>query len=112
MLCGLAAQTSPAESGQYLSTEADKAYVASVIKKIRSNVTYRAPAQSAENPRVVFRVIQLPSGEVVSVTQVLSSGIPAFDDAVERGIRRASPLPKRRDGSVEHELVIEYLFTN
>jgi colicin import membrane protein len=39
---------------------------------------------------------------------VRSSGLPDFDSAVQRGIWKASPLPKRRDGKVEHALVVEY----
>jgi colicin import membrane protein len=37
-----------------------------------------------------------------------SSGIPAFDDAVEKAIAKSSPLPKKKDGSVERDLEVSY----
>ena len=42
----------------------------------------------------MFRVVQLPTGEIIEVTLVKSSGLRAYDDAVERAIRKSSPLPK------------------
>jgi colicin import membrane protein len=48
------------------------------------------------------------SGEVTDVSLVSSSGLPDFDLAVQRGILRASPLPKKNDGSVEPEIVISF----
>jgi colicin import membrane protein len=51
--------------------------------------------------RPSFQVEQLPTGEILSVRKTKSSGMPAFDDAVERGINKSSPLPKKKDGTVE-----------
>jgi colicin import membrane protein len=34
--------------------------------------------------------------------------VPAFDDAVEKGINKSSPLPKKKDGTVERSLVINF----
>ena len=41
-----------------------------------------------------FEVTQLPSGEVLDVKLRRSSGNPTLDAAVERAIRKSSPLPK------------------
>ena len=60
------------------------------------------------NPTVSFKVEQLPTGEVVSVRKVKSSGIPEFDDAVERSINKSSPLPKKKDGTVERSLSVNF----
>ena len=46
------------------------------------------------NPKAVFEATQLPSGEVISVRVLVSSGNKALDEAVERAIRKSSPLPK------------------
>lgn len=89
-------------------TAPDKAYVVSVIDKIRSNVVYDDPSHGSENPRVVYRVLLLPGGEVMSVDRIRESGNSDFDMAVQNGIWKASPLPKRSDGPVEHALVIAY----
>jgi len=42
----------------------------------------------------VFSVVQLPTGEIIEINRVKSSGNRAYDDAVERAIRKSSPLPK------------------
>jgi colicin import membrane protein len=60
------------------------------------------------NPEVVFQVEQLPTGEILSVRKTKSSGIAAFDDAVERGINKSSPLPKKKDGTVERSLPVSF----
>lgn len=108
MFLGAAAQMTGVNPRQHSLTAVDKAYVVSVINKIRSNVVYEDPSHGFENPRVVYRVLLLPTGEVMSVDRVLSSGAPDFDIAVQKGIWRASPLPKRSDGDVEHALIIGY----
>lgn len=59
--------------------------------KVRGNVL-RPPGVTGD-PEAVFHVVQLPTGEVLSVRLVRSSGNPALDDAIERAIRRSSPLP-------------------
>jgi colicin import membrane protein len=50
----------------------------------------------------------LPTGEIISVKLVKSSGIAAFDDAVEKGILKSSPLPKKKNGTVERTLEIAF----
>ncbi|VXB15029.1 cell envelope integrity protein TolA [Massilia sp. 9I] len=78
----------------------DDGYVAALTAAIKSATSYGGSTTMAGNPRAVFKVEQLPTGEVMSVRLVKSSGVPEFDRAVENGIRKASPLPKRKDGTV------------
>jgi colicin import membrane protein len=105
---GAVAQVAPVNAGSRSLTAADKAYVTAIINKIRANVAYDDPSHGSDNPRVIYRVLLLPTGEVMSVDRVFESGTPDFDMAVQKGIWRASPLPKRSDGQVEHAIVIEY----
>ncbi|TDN51399.1 TolA protein [Azoarcus indigens] len=70
---------------------AGDAYQNAIRTKVRGNLL-RPPGLSG-NPEAVFEVDQLPSGEVLNVTLKRSSGIPALDEAIERAIRRSSPLP-------------------
>jgi colicin import membrane protein len=107
-LHGAVAQETTLSAASRSLTSADKAYVAAIINKLRANVLYDDSSHGSENPKVVYRVLLLPTGEVMSVDRVLESGTPDFDTAVQKGIWRASPLPKRSDGQVEHALVIEY----
>jgi colicin import membrane protein len=86
----------------------DKGYIAGIAAKIKSNTTYPGSTDVPGNPEVVFQVEQLPTGEILSVRKTKSSGIPAFDDAVERGINKSSPLPKKKDGTVERSLPVSF----
>ena len=66
-------------------------YRAAIAAKVRGNLL-RPPGLSG-NPEAEFEVDQLPSGEVLNVRLRRSSGVPALDEAIERAIRRSSPLP-------------------
>ena len=67
-------------------------YVGRIRAKVRGN--WILPQDLRANPEAVFSVVQLPTGEVLSVKLVRSSGIAAYDDAVERAILKSSPLPR------------------
>lgn len=51
------------------------------------------PPNLQGNPQVEFDVVLIPGGEVLTVKLRRSSGVPAYDSAVERAILKASPLP-------------------
>ena len=67
-------------------------YIARIQAKVKSN--WRLPLDLKGNPVATFDVVQLPTGEVLTVKLARSSGIPAYDQEVERAILRSSPLPK------------------
>jgi len=62
--------------------------------KIRGNIRSFIVDQVQGNPQAVFHVALLPTGEVLTVTMVKSSGNKAYDDEVQRAISASSPLPK------------------
>ena len=66
------------------------------IDKIRSRIrgNINLPPDIAGNPEAIFDVVQLPTGEIIDVKLRKSSGVRAYDDAVQRGILKSSPLPK------------------
>ncbi|MHB8666827.1 MAG: energy transducer TonB [Burkholderiales bacterium] len=86
------AEQAQREAATVAAATADAAYVARLQGKIKSNVVL--PPDIPGNPEAIFDVVQLPDGEVMSVTLRKSSGIQAYDAAVERAIRKSSPLPK------------------
>ena len=86
----------------------DSGYLASIRGKVKSTTSYAGDTDVAGNPTAEFRIEQLPTGEIISARLVKSSGIASFDDAVEKGIVKASPLPKKKDGTVERTLVIAF----
>jgi len=67
-------------------------YIARIRAKVKSN--WILPIEMKGNPEAIFNVVQLPTGEVLTVKLVRSSGIAAYDQAVEHAILRSSPLPK------------------
>nr|WP_308700674.1 cell envelope integrity protein TolA [Pseudoduganella rivuli] len=83
----------------------DAGYQAAIRAKVQSNVSYSGAKQDVE---AVFRVAQLPTGEIVSVRKVKSSGNPAYDSAVENAINKSSPLPKKKDGTVDRDLELVF----
>jgi colicin import membrane protein len=79
---------------QLAQSARDKAladYVNRIRAKVRQN--WILPQDLQGNPEAVFDVVQLPTGEVLSVKLAKSSGNPAYDAAVERAILKSSPLP-------------------
>jgi colicin import membrane protein len=55
------------------------------------------PPNLTGNPQVEFEVVLIPGGEVLTLKMRRSSGVPAYDAAVERAIIKASPLPLPAD---------------
>jgi colicin import membrane protein len=80
------------EAAEAAAATANAAYVAKLQGKIKSNVV--VPPDIPGNAEAIFDVVQLPDGEVMSTKLRKSSGFQAYDDAVERAIRKSSPLPK------------------
>lgn len=78
--------------------QAEATYTDRIKGKIRGNLVQ--PPNLKGNPVAMFLVTQLPSGEVLEVKLRRSSGNPLYDDAVERAIRKSSPLPRPDDSSL------------
>lgn len=96
------------EAAKSTASRIDSGYLASITSKIKSTTSYAGSTDVAGNPKVVFKVEELPTGEIISVRLVKSSGIAAFDEAVERGINKASPLPKKKDGTVARTVEVAF----
>ena len=69
-----------------------EAYAGRIKAKIRGNIVL--PPDLKGNPEAIFDVVQLPTGEVLSVKLRKSSGHAGYDEAVERAVLKASPLPR------------------
>lgn len=103
------ANAAAAEAEQRASSnKRGKADYANKIRgKIRGNIVLPQTIQG--NPEAVFLVDQLPGGEVLEVRLKRSSGNASLDAAIERAIRKSSPLPKPDDPSLfERTLEIKY----
>jgi colicin import membrane protein len=100
--------TSTGKAEKSTAPRSDPGYSAAITAKVKGNTSYAGSLDEPGNPTATFRVEQLPTGEIISVKKIKSSGVPSFDDAVEKGISKSSPLPKKKDGTVERSLVIEF----
>lgn len=86
----------------------DTGYMAAIAQKIKNASRYVGDQDVPGNPAVEFKIEQLPTGEIISVRKTKSSGIPAFDEAIERAINNSSPLPKKKDGTVVRSIDIRF----
>jgi colicin import membrane protein len=73
-------------------TSPDAGYIDRIRTAIKSRIVL--PLDIKGNPEAIFDVIQLPSGDVMEVKLVTSSGNQLYDDAVAGAIKKSSPLPK------------------
>ena len=72
--------------------KADADYIRRIQAKVRGNVV--VPPDMPGNPEAIFDVVQLPTGEIIDVQLRKSSGVRAYDEAVQRAILKSSPLPR------------------
>ena len=67
-------------------------FVTAPATPTRGNVIL--PPELPGNPEAIFEVVQLPTGEIIDVQLRKSSGVKAYDEAVQRAILKSSPLPR------------------
>ena len=79
-----------AENAARARAEGD--WIRRIQAKVRGNVIL--PPDLAGNPEAIFDVVQLPTGEILDVQLRKSSGVRAYDEAVQRAILKSSPLPR------------------
>jgi len=86
-------QADAARAAAAARAKAMNEYIGRIQAVIRGNIPLTAIEGIPGNPTALVDVVQLPTGEVLSVTIRKSSGYPRYDEAIERAIRKASPLP-------------------
>lgn len=94
---------------QYEQSEVSK-YKGLIRGQITRNWIFPASYQKGMKCKVLVRLI--PSGDVVSVRIIQSSGNSAFDRSVELAVNKASPLPvpKPSSGLFDHFREVEFVF--
>ncbi len=75
--------------------QAVQTYTAAIYQQVYRN--WNRPPSARLGMQVVLRVELVPTGEVVSVSVVRSSGNAAFDRSAEQAVRGASPLEVPRE---------------
>jgi colicin import membrane protein len=84
----------------------DGGYNAKVAAAVRANTIYAQEVQG--NPRAEFDVRLQPNGKIASVKLIKSSGVPAWDLAAERAIRRTDPFPCPNTGACLPALTVSH----
>jgi len=79
-----------AEAAALAQARAD--YVRRIQAKVKGNVAL--PPDLPGTVEAIFEVVQLPTGEIIEAVLRKSSGVRAYDDAVQRAIAKSSPLPR------------------
>ncbi len=85
-------------------------YKGLIRNQITRNWIFPASYQKGMKCKILVRLI--PSGDVVSVRVIQSSGNSAFDRSVEMAVNKASPLPvpKSSTGLFDHFREVEFVF--
>ncbi len=86
------AQREQASVADAAKARANADYIRRIQAKVKGNVV--VPPEIAGNPEAIFDVVQLPTGEIIDAQLRKSSGNRAYDEAVQRAIIKASPLPR------------------
>ncbi|MET0542226.1 MAG: cell envelope integrity protein TolA [Variovorax sp.] len=82
-------------------------YGARIAAAVRPNITFPDADLVNGNPAAEFDVSLAPDGTIVNVKLRKSSGIPGWDDAAERGLRKTDKLPRDTDGRIFPSLIVE-----
>jgi colicin import membrane protein len=87
----------------------DPSYAGKIAAKIKSNMAYVGPDMAASNPTVDFSIDLFPDGSLRGPPRkTKSSGVVAFDDAVERAIIKSAPYPADKSGNVPATIPLTY----
>ncbi|HVG05665.1 MAG TPA: TonB C-terminal domain-containing protein [Burkholderiaceae bacterium] len=85
-------------------------YAAQVITCIRPHIIFNVPDGVRPQQYVAeFEVMLLPTGEQGTDPKLLkASGLPPYDQAVERAIRRCNPFPPPKEGTMPRSVRLSF----
>ena len=69
-------------------------WAARVKSAIRENTTFSPPPDMSGNPQVIFRITLSPDCALGRIERISPSGVPSWDQAAERAIRKTNPFPR------------------
>ncbi|MDR7050003.1 colicin import membrane protein [Duganella sp. 3397] len=104
-ITGSAAKGSTGTAAQSTGGKVDGGYAAAIRTKVKNNLVYGGTDDSLT---ATYKITQLPTGEIIGVRKVKGSTSPAYDSAIENAIAKSSPLPKKKDGTVEREIELVF----
>lgn len=91
------------------NNRADPSYAGRIAAKIKSNMVYLGADHGSDNPTVDFVINLFPDGSLKGPPRkTKSSGVAAFDDAVQRAITKSAPYPADKSGNVPSTIPLTY----
>jgi colicin import membrane protein len=105
-----AGATGPTVAASPGSPGLSDSYRGQIVSCIRPFIAFNVPEGLRPKQHIAeFEVNLLPSGEQVGAPRLLAaSGLPAFDQAVERAIRRCDPFPRPREGAMPRSVRLAF----
>jgi colicin import membrane protein len=98
-----------ADRNQQGGTGGNDGYANLVRACVKAGVIYPGGDTTGKNPTAIFDVQLLPTGQQAGPPRLKqSSGVSAFDAAVENGIRRCDPFPRPPSGRFESTITVQY----
>jgi colicin import membrane protein len=87
----------------------DPGYAGRIAAKIKSNMVYVGNDSGPDNPTVDYVINLFPDGSLKGAPRkTKSSGVTAFDEAVERAITKSAPYPADKSGNVPSTIPLTY----
>jgi colicin import membrane protein len=86
----------------------DAGYAALLAGIIKPRIIFAVPDGTPASVHADFEVDLLPTGEILAVRLIRPSGLPGYDAAVERAIRRTDPFPRKPDGTVDRTIRLTF----
>jgi colicin import membrane protein len=85
-------------------------YRGQVVGCVRPHIVFNVPDNVRPKQYVAeFEVVLLPTGEQAGAPRLVKgSGLAAYDQAVERAIRRCDPFPRPKEGSMPRNLTLTF----
>ncbi|MFM9922632.1 cell envelope integrity protein TolA [Variovorax sp. H27-G14] len=81
-------------------------YGGRIAAAVRPNITFPDADTVNGNPAAEFEVSLAPDGTIVGVKLSKSSGLPGWDEAAERGLRKTDKVPRDTDGRIFPSLIV------
>jgi colicin import membrane protein len=83
-------------------------YGARVRARVRPNITYADLNNIRGNPEAEVEIRTLPDGTIVGINLTRPSGVPSWDNAVQRAIEKTQIMPRDVDGRVPSPITIVF----
>lgn len=90
------------------SQGSDTGYGPKIAAKVKSNSIFIVPDDLAGNPNVLYEIQLYPDGSIKDIQLKKASGVPGFDEAIKRAIRKSEPFPADKSGKFPPSITLSH----